>query len=171
MTKKNYLIGLLLLSLSAFSQEKIFEIARNGTAVQMDSIYMKDSKLMDFKSSQGFTPIILAAYQNNIEVVAYLLQKKVNINDVSPMGSPLMAAVVKNNKTIVEMLLQANANPNLTDANGSSALHYAVLFKLYEIIPILIQNGADVELLDNVQKSPRTYAELSKDEKLIKLLN
>lgn len=170
MMKKVYTIGLLFISIFAFSQEKVFDIARKGTVQQMDSLFVSNAKILEAKSPQGFTPIILASYQNNVEVVAYLLSKKVNINDVSPMGTPLMAAVVKNNQEIAKMLLDANADTNLTDANGSSALHYAVLFKLYDIIPMLLSKGADVNLMDKTQKSPKMFAEISKDEKLINLL-
>lgn len=171
MMKKVYTMSLFFFCFHAFSQDKVFEIARNGTAQQMDSIYTKNPKMIDIKSERGFTPIILASYQGNVSVVGYLLGKKVNINEISPMGTPLMAAVVKNNVQITQMLLEAKANPNLTDANGSSALHYAVLFKFYDIIPFLINNGADVNLMDNTQKSPKMYAEITQDEKLIKLLN
>lgn len=169
MMKKVYILSFLFLSFFSIGQNNVFDIAKNGTAQQLDSLYQMDPTILMSQNEQGFTPIILASYKNNIEIVDYLLQKKVDINTSSPMGTPLMAAVVKNNLTIVSKLLNAKANPNLTDANGSSALHYAVIFKLYDIIPLLLENKANVDLMDKTQNSPKMFALASKDEKLINL--
>jgi ankyrin repeat protein len=167
--KKVYTFSFLFLSLFSFGQAKVFDIARNGTIQQMDSLYQLDPNVITAKSNEGFTPMILAAYKNNLEIVDYLIQKNIELNISSPMGTPLMAAVVKNNAEIVLKLLKAKADPNITDANGSTALHYAVLFKLYDLIPLLINYQANVDALDNNKKSPKMFAIDTKDEKLITL--
>ena len=81
-----------------------------------------------------------------------------------------MAAVFKNYLDITKMLLDLDADVDIVDANGNTALHYAVRFSYVEIIRLLIAKGADIELEDNKGFSPLHYAELDKNEIIMNLL-
>jgi ankyrin repeat protein len=153
------------------AQEDVFQIARNGSLSDIESAYKKNPKIINEISSEGYSALILACYNNNIDVVGFLIKKGADVNGNSKMGTPLMAAAVKNNKDCVSMLLKNKADVNMSDANGSTALHYAVIFKHYDLIALLLEFSADKLQKDGRGLSPIDYAQMSKDDKLINLLN
>jgi ankyrin repeat protein len=67
-------------------------------------------------------------------------------------------------------LLDNKANPDITDVKGTTALHYATIFKNYEIAVMLIEHKANVELKDIRQKTAFDYAVIANDDKLINIL-
>jgi len=81
-----------------------------------------------------------------------------------------MAAAVKGYDNIVEILLNHDANPDITDNQGVTAAHYAVLFKNYKIVEKLVNAKADFNIKNNVNKSAMDYAISHNDEKLNEIL-
>jgi ankyrin repeat protein len=81
-----------------------------------------------------------------------------------------MACVVKGNLVMLEFLLKNKANPNLTDANGITALMYAVQFQNKEIVKLLLENNANKNTKDKQGKTAFEYAVFSKNELIINLL-
>lgn len=156
--------------LIGFSQSDVFTIARTGTSKEMMELMRINPDIVNSVNADGNTPLILASYKNNYDVVEFLLDKVKNIDYASNMGTALMAASVKNNLQIVKILLERGANPNITDKNGTSALHYATNFKLYDIATLLIQYNANVELIDMRKKTALDYAIIADDDKMIQIL-
>jgi ankyrin repeat protein len=68
------------------------------------------------------------------------------------------------------MLIEEGARVNLSDPNGTTALHYAVQFKSVDLIKLLIDNDADITIKDNKDLSPWDYALLNSDENILKIL-
>jgi len=167
---KSWLIVIMLVSCSP-SQKDIYEICRNGSYAEIQLLYEQSPNQIDVPNSNGYTPLVLASYHNNSEVVSFLLEKGANINVNSGFGTPLMAAVVKNHHDIVEQLLQSKADVNLSDESGTTALHYATMFKNTNTIQMLLDAGADIHSLDAQNYSPLDYAVMYNDSKLIALLN
>lgn len=153
-----------------FSQTDIFDIARKGTVEEIKIAMKQNPEIINSLSDQGYSPLTLACYRGNVTVANFLIKNVKNINENSPMGTPLMAAIVKGNKEIVLTLLENNANPNLTDANGTTALIYAVQFKDPDIIKLLLSHKADKTKIDNKGKTAFEYAVFSNDDKIINLL-
>jgi ankyrin repeat protein len=81
-----------------------------------------------------------------------------------------MAATVKKNIELVKLLLQKKANPNAVDQNGSSALHFSVIFSYEEIIKLLISSKADPSIKDNRGNSALDYAGITNNKKITELL-
>lgn len=155
---------------SGFSQTDIFDIARKGTVEEVKTAMVHDPEIINSRNDQGYSPLILASYRGNVDVAHFLIKNVSDINGNSPMGTPLMAAVVKGNKEIVLALLEKNADPNLTDANGTTALIYAVQFKNAAIIKLLLSHKADKSKIDNKGKTAFEYAVFSNDDEIINLL-
>jgi ankyrin repeat protein len=153
-----------------YSQDNIFDASRQGNLNEVISIYTKNPDAINLTNSEGYSPLILACYHGNKEVVKFLIDKVNSINSTSNYGTPLMAAMVKGNIEIIEMLLSRNAVTNIADVNGTTAMHYAVLFKNYEAIKLLIDANADLEIKDRRGQSALDYAVLQNDKKLNNLL-
>lgn len=152
------------------SESTIFEIARKGTADDLQNLLENNPEAIYYESASGFTPLTIACYNGNLEVATALAQLVRDINVNSSSGTPLMAAVFKNNIDITKMLLDLGADANITDSSGNTALHFAVRFSYIDIVKLLIANGAEINLKDNKGFSPRHYAELDKNEIIINLI-
>jgi hypothetical protein len=155
-----------------FSQKTVdvFDIARKGTIAEAKEALKENPKAFNTVNQDGFTPLILASYRNNIEVAKFIIANGADINANSAMGTPLMAAVVKGNIEIVKLLLDKHANVNSTDANKTTALLYASMFKNYEIARLLVKAKADPDFKDNKGNSAIDYAILANDDTLIEIL-
>lgn len=159
-------------SLASIAQEKldVFEIARKGTAQQALEIIKTDAKAFNTTNSNGFTPLILACYRGNNEVAKILIENNCDINVKSEMGTALMASIVKGNNEIASLLIKKKADVNLTDAQGTTALMYAVQFKNIDLVKLLLANKADKSLQDKKGKTAFEYAAFSGNEAIINLL-
>jgi len=151
-------------------ETSIFDIAREGTLEQLKSAVKKDANIINKISKDGYVPLTLACYYSNNEVAKYLIENVKDVNSKSGYGTPLMAATVKKNTELVKLLLNKKANPNATDQNGSTALHFSVIFGYEEIIELLIAAKADATIKDNRSKSALDYAKITGNEKITQLL-
>ena len=164
--KRTFFILLLIGYSQLYSQSDIFDAARNGQLNEVISIYTKNPDAINLTNYEGYSPLILACYHGNKEVVKFLIDKVHSINSTSNYGTPLMAAIVKGDIEIIEMLLSRNAATNIADVNGTTAMHYAVMFKNYEAIKLLLEANADLEIKDNRGQSALDYAAIYNDKKL-----
>lgn len=173
MKRKNTFLLFIILLLSPieiFSQSDVFAVARTGTIDQMKALSANNPDVVNTLNEEGNSPLIIACYKGNYDVAVYLIKNVKDINYASAMGTALMAATVKNDVAIVKMLLENKANPDKTDAHGTTALHYAVNFRLYEIAELLMNYHANVEVMDIRKKTPFDYAVIANDDKLIQIL-
>ncbi len=170
--RKIFFSGLLFFCVCiGFSQTKsIFDIARNGTMEELNRAIEKNPNIINKANKEGYTPLTLACYSGNNEIAKHLIENVKNINSTSSYGTPLMAAVVKNNKELTELLILKKADINATDINGTSALHYAVMFNLKDIIKILVKAKASATLKDKRGNTALDYAEIKGNTTIIKLL-
>ncbi len=156
-------------SFSAIAQD-IFDIARKGTASQVETVYKNTPDQIDATNDKGYTPLILATYHGNYEVAKALLKYTTAVNVNSSSGTALMAATVKGSTRLVSLLLDHQADPNITDGNGSTALLYAVFFKNNDIVALLLAHKADIAYKDSRGYNALDYATLTKNESLINLI-
>lgn len=154
------------------AQEKlnIFDIARKGTVTQAKDLLKSNSKIFDSTNQEGFSPLLLACYRGNNDVAKLMIESGCNLNINSNMGTALMAAIVKGNNEIAQLLIEKKANVNLTDANGKSALIYAVQFQNKIVLKMLVQNNADKSHKDKEGKTAFEYAAFAGNEEIINLL-
>ena len=165
-----YLLLILAINLS-FAQSDVFDCARTGTVEEMKEFFTTNPKSVDALNDRESSPLTLAAYYNNLAVAKYLIDKVDNINGNSKDGTPLMAAAVKGHIEIAKALVEAGADPNLTDANGATALHYAVLFNNQELATLLMDANASAFMKNDGGQSPLDFAKMHNDQKLNTILN
>lgn len=168
--KKMVLLLVILSANICIAQSDIYDVCRRGRLSEIMALYRKNPDCINKTTKEGYTPLILACYYGNEEAVRFLIDKVDDVNVTSDYGTPLMAATVKGNENIVKMLLDKNADTSIADANGTTALHYAVMLRHYDIIELLIEANANVDLKDKRNQSAMDYALRYDDKKLTSLL-
>jgi serine/threonine-protein phosphatase 6 regulatory ankyrin repeat subunit B len=95
--------------------------------------------------------IYAAAYNNNPEVIALLLENGADVNAEKNKGTTaLMHAASDNNPEIAALLLKSGANVNTEDDQGMTALMFAAAFNNNpEAVALLLENGANVNAGNN----------------------
>ena len=90
----------------------------------------------------GFTPLLFAARQGDIDSARLLLAKDANVNDTAPDGtSALVVATHSGHGTLATFLLDRGANPNAAEA-GYTALHAAALTGDLDLVAALLAHEA-----------------------------
>lgn len=106
--------------------------------------------LVNLKDIRGYVPLFYAIKHKNIYAVQELLVNGADANYKNNDNfNSLHLAVLKKDVGITKMLLKHIKNINAKTVRGSTALHYACNFQLFDIAVILIENGADPNIYEN----------------------
>jgi ankyrin repeat protein len=97
------------------------------------------------RSTTGFTPLLFAAQQGDIESARVLLSVGANVNEAAPNGmTPLLIAASSGRGAFATFLLDNGADPNAADGRGYTALHYGASNRsLLEMLKALLTQGAN----------------------------
>lgn len=149
----------------------IFDACRKGNLRLVEKLYALNPEIIEAEDHKSFTPLILAAYNNQPEVVDFLLQKGVKTDPPEGAGnSALMGVCFKGYKNIAAKLIDAGADVNLRNANGATALTFAATFGHLEIAEMLLKKGADIFVPDIRGKSPLDHTIIQENILMIELL-
>ena len=159
------------LCVSVTKAQDIFAAARvNDTSAILN--YIKEGADVNIVNSKGFTPLILAVYNNNLEATKVLIIKgaRVDVQDFSG-NTALMGATFKGYTNMVDLLIElGKANVNQVNANGASALIFAATFGQKDIAEKLIAHGADKSIKDNRGKTAKDHAIMQDNKVLVDIL-
>ena len=113
----------------------------------------------DVNSQAGFsrnTPLQLALINGNISNVKLLLENKANVGQTNADGkAPLAVAVLRNQCAIARELLWYEAAVNqVVASSGFTPLHYAVLHGRFEMVNVLLEGRAEVNVLSHSDETP-----------------
>jgi ankyrin repeat protein len=112
---------------------------RNGTGHNAEGVRQLS---LEFEEG-GYTPLLFAAQQDDVDSAMLLLAAGADVNDIAPVGtSALVIAVHSNNPNVATLLLEKGANPN-ADRAGYTALHAAVLRGNVTLVNALLAHGAN----------------------------
>ncbi|RIV68752.1 ankyrin repeat domain-containing protein [Flagellimonas aequoris] len=104
-------------------------------------------------SNDGFTPVSLAAFFDQIEIAKWLLEQGAdpNLHATNPSKvNALHAAVAKENVELCQLLIAKGADINAPQMQNVTALHSAAHRGNLELVKLLVQQGADIDLkMDN----------------------
>ena len=79
------------------------------------------------RSKDGFSPLLFAAREGDLESAKILLAAGAEVNESSSeFGAPLLLAASSGHQDLALLLLQRGANPNAADRYGATGLHYAL---------------------------------------------
>jgi ankyrin repeat protein len=125
-------------------------------------------------SKTGFTALMFAAQQGDVDIARILIRAGAKPNDPQPKTSltPLMIASAMGHVKTVELLLDNGADPNHIDARGYAALHLVVRDSDYgidlkgkdnivSIVKLLLAHKADPNVRLKQEKPAVTTNEIS----------
>lgn len=166
---------LLFLILTKFNlkAQNIFDLARSGNVATMQVYLAKHPEDIDLQSEQGTTPFLLACYRGNNDVAKFLANHGADMKKCYLDGSALYAVIFKNNIEMLDFMLQNNvgANDSCQFQQLGFPIHFALNLKRYDVIELLLNHGADVNIKDPQNKSVRDLLLIYNDEKLSKLFD
>ena len=120
-----------------------------GLVEEIRSLLKFRDDLINQRSIQGWSPIIIASYNSQIDVVKLLLKKGADINDTGDNGTSVLmyAKSAFVNDTIddfnfLKYLLDNGAKVNQHDIHGRTVLEYINEEKSKSLYRFLLANGA-----------------------------
>ncbi len=153
------------------NEYEIFDACRRGDLAKAAVLYEASPAVINMAGNKGFTPLIVAVYNDQPEMVDFLLLHGAHINAQDAAGNTaLMGVAFKGYKAIAKKLIDAGADVNIRNSNGAPALTFAATFGQLEIAEWLLQKNADMFLPDNRGKTSMDHAVLQENEAMIVLI-
>merc|ERR1712098_854873 len=121
------------------------------------------------------TALMRAAYDTNLEMVYFLLEKKANVNARSKCGkTALMGASLRGEHKTVSALLKAGAEIDAQDDDGTTALMEAVHGRSGRnivAVNVLLKAQANVDIRNNKNRTALCIAKYKGFEKIAATIN
>lgn len=140
----------------------VHDAATVGDAARVRALVAEDSGRIDSLSSDGFTPLGLAAFTGREEIVAYLIERGADVNHVAKdknAFTALTGAIASGNGEVVKRLLEAGANPNhMYEGGVISPLIAAAAEGKADLVRLLIAHGAEVNVQSTDGKTALDWA-------------
>lgn len=123
----------------------MLEASRIGDIEKLKSLESSGVSL-ELKNEKGWSALTVACFHQKMEVVKYLLSRKVNPNTANIKGTTalMFAKTHAKGTEILEMLLTSGADINAVDNFGRTILDYSLELNQPEITSFLIKMGARV---------------------------
>lgn len=116
-----------------------FALAREGRVAELTEM-VRSGVPVDTRNARSDTMLIVAAYAQQKEAVAALIELGADLNVENTMGQTAIAcAVFRNDDEILQMLLDAGGDPDL---GFRSALEIADQFQLTQMTARLLKHAA-----------------------------
>lgn len=149
-----------------------FDACRRGNNQQAELMLNANADLINARDVKGFSPLIIAVYNNQPAVVDMLLQRGADkeLQDEGAGNTALMGVCFRGYKEIAAKLIEAGVDVNQRNNQGANALTFAATFGHLEIAEILLKNGADLFARDVRGKSPLDHAVIQENWEMVKLL-
>jgi uncharacterized protein len=153
----------------------IFEAAAVGNRERMCTLIAADAMSARAISSDGWTPLHLAAAFAGPDAITLLLEHGAHVHQPShnPLRNQPLHACISLNHSIdaVRALLRAGADVNATQHGGYTPLLQAAAAGKKDLVVLLIENGARVDCRCDQNKSAADYARERGHTELAELLN
>ena len=145
---------------------KVYEAARDGAVVVLSNALQRMSIserniALETKTKDGdqiTTPLIIAAFNGNMDSVKILLEYKADIEARGTVkfdgedfegSTPLWAAAIPGHLDVVKLLIERGADVDGRNVKNSTPLRAAAYHGRLGIVNCLIENGADVNAHNN----------------------
>lgn len=119
------------------------------------------------------TPLHYAAMTGDEKTMLACLElTDINLNAQGMYGkTPLMLAVLFKQPTLlIKKFLSMGAQVRQTNIHGLTPLHFAAIAGRFDLIPLLVKDGADVNAEDKQQFNPYLYAAINNHPQTLQML-
>lgn len=149
----------------------LFEACRQGDLDTIQKTLSLEPELLNQQDMKGFSPLIIAVYNNQPAAVQLLLDNGADIAAQDMSGNTaLMGAAFRGYQEVVQMLLDKGADVNQRNFQGAAALTFAATFGQMEIAKMLLDKGADLWVEDTRGKNPLDHAVMQENVAMVDLL-
>jgi len=151
----------------------IFAAAITGDETTAETLVTGNRALLSPISSDGWTPLHLAAHFAKTGVVRVLLNKGAKADALSQnalQNTALHAAAAGKAAEAAKLLVMHGANVNARQHGGWTPLHAAAQSGAVEFARLLIENGADVNVRAENQQRPIDLALTKGQQAMVDLL-
>ena len=139
------------------------QVARN--------LIKRNSYLVDFQDEYGITPIHLAAQNNNLEMLQFLLSFSGNPNAPDNSGkTPIHAAALNGHFDVVQLLMSTTDTPNAFDSTGFTPIMNAAIRGHIDIARLLIPTTNTPNAPANDGRTPILVAAFKGHTNFVQLL-
>ncbi|KAK6184248.1 hypothetical protein SNE40_006754 [Patella caerulea] len=125
-------------------------------------------------SYNGKTALFNAILGGRVETAEVLLRAGADINEKFPgYKGFILQAAKQGNTSVLRYLIKAGCDINQTCGDrGASALHYSILSgrNVLEVLQVLIDEGIDINIMDNAGGRPIHWAMFMKDKAVVRYL-
>ncbi len=145
--------------------------ARSGdlARVQLEAANGADVNQVD--AASGRTALHWASNQGQTEVIAFLIEKGVNVEAIERTGKTALALAAEAKQTAAtKALLAAKADVNHRDQLGGTPLTWAAGLGSAETVGLLLDAGAEVNVIDTNGMTPLLWASGIGNPETVKLL-
>jgi len=123
---------------------------------------------INFRNTQNQTPLFYAILQKDQTATSILIENGADVNDrFGDTISILGLALLSDNENIIENICKKNSSINKNCYKNLPPIHFAVNQNKVKLISILLQNKADINLVDTFGNTPIFY---SKTPEMVGLL-
>jgi ankyrin repeat protein len=129
---------------------------------------IKAGAIVDALDNQGFSALMLAIGEGHDSTVRLLIANGANVNQkckAHKNGTPLHHACAWNRLEIAKILISYGADINAVDSAGRTPLYFAVMYGAKQIIKLLINHKAIVDLDKRDSEENKTILDLALDVK------
>lgn len=117
------------------------------------------SFLANLRDKDGYTPLMVAAKRNNLDMIRALAPvTDMSIGDLASSRSAVHIAASTNNIPVLKTLIEVGCDCNLRDVGGNTPLHLACLAGQTESVDVLVGAGADLSISNKATLSPLLVA-------------
>ena len=112
----------------------------------------------------GITPLMLAAYTSDAEIVKLLIAAGANVNAKRDNGDTALTmdgGNWKDDPAVSDLLIKAGADVNAQNNDGETALHKAVYKSRVSVVKTLLEHGAKTDIKDKDGDTPLFAGNLS----------
>jgi ankyrin repeat protein len=126
----------------------LFAAAIQGDTAQIEALLVSNRSLVSAQSTDGWTPLHLAAFFGKLDAARLLLNKGAEVNARSTnamQNMPLHAAAAGKHSDVIKLLIEHGASANARQHGGWTPLHAVAQTGDLESARALVAAGADVQ--------------------------
>jgi len=153
--------------------QSVFDLARTGSAKQMEKYLRKHPSHLQLTTESGATPLLLATYRGNHEVAQVLLKAGADPNQCFNEGAPIYGVIYKGDAQMLDLLIKNGADVNQVCQLEELGypIHLAINLLRFEQIKQLMAAGARLDVRDAQGRTIDDLLRLHQNPELTALFN